>query len=599
MAPVRPGRDEAEAPPPGITPSTVSEYRPPPRVSGFLDPDDPVLFPRLTPAQIEELAARGETVSLSPGDVLFEQAQRDTPFFVVLEGAIDVIDRQPDGDRYFTQCHPGTFAADISMFTGEPTLARGVIAEESSILVLPPDELRAVVAGSTELGDLLLRTMITRREWLKGEGYGYELLIGRRSSSEAFAIRELLERNLVPFSWHDIGTDAESQALLERLGIAPSESPVLVRTHNVLRCPTVTQVADELGLRAQVDQRTFDVVVLGAGPAGLATAVYASSEGLTTLVIERFAPGGQAGTSARIENYLGFPTGLSGSELTQRATLQARKFGAVISSAHEGCRLPEPTTDGLWHLVLGDGQQVRACCVVLATGADYRRLRAEGAERFEGRALYYAATHLEALQASGEDVIVVGGGNSAGQATVNLAAYARRIYLVVRRSLAATMSRYLIDRIEAAENVEVCEGFEVKALHGDDELEAVTVLGRDTNERRLEAKAVYAMIGASPRTADVVGLVGLDEKGFIVTGDDARHHESFAAHRNGDDRPPLLLETTRRNLFAVGDVRCGSTKRVASAVGDGALVVRSIHEALGAGSGHRTPGPAGDPSVHI
>jgi thioredoxin reductase (NADPH) len=242
-----PGRDEAEAPPRGITASTVSEYIPPPRVPGFLDPDDPVLFPHLTPAQIEELVARGETLSLGPGEVVFEQAQRDTPFFVVLAGAIDVIDRQPDGDHYFAQCQPGTFAADISMFTGEPTLARGVIADESSILVLPPDELRAVVAGSTELGDLLLRTMITRREWLKGQGYGYELLIGRRSSGEAFAIRELLERNLVPFSWHDIDTDAESQALLERLGIGPEESPVLVRTHNVLRCPTITQIADELG----------------------------------------------------------------------------------------------------------------------------------------------------------------------------------------------------------------------------------------------------------------------------------------------------------------------------------------------------------------
>jgi thioredoxin reductase (NADPH) len=561
---------------------TVSAYVPPPRVPGFLDPDDPVLFPHLTPAQIEELAAHGETVSLAPGDVLFEQAQRDTPFFVVIEGAIDVIDRQPDGDHYFAQCQPGTFAADISMFTGEPTLARGVIADESSILVLPPDELRAVVAGSTELGDLLLRTMITRREWLKGQGYGYELLIGRRSSGEAFTIRELLERNLVPFSWHDIDTDAESQALLERLGIRPDESPVLIRTHNVLRCPTITQVADELGLRAQVDQRTFDVVVLGAGPAGLATAVYASSEGLSTLVIESFAPGGQAGTSSRIENYLGFPTGLSGSELAQRATLQARKFGAVISSAHEGCRFQEFAADGLWDLILGDGQEVRARCVVLATGVDYRRLPADGAERLEGRGLYYAATHLEALHASGEHAIVVGGGNSAGQATINLAGYARRVYLVVRRSLAATMSRYLIDRIEAAENVTICEGFELKTLHGEDELEAVTLVGRDQSERRLEAKAVYAMIGASPRTGDVEGLVGLDDKGFIVTGDDARLHESFAEHRNGDDHQPLLLETTRRNLFAIGDVRCGSTKRVASAVGDGALVVRSLHEALAA-----------------
>jgi thioredoxin reductase (NADPH) len=558
----------------------VTEYTPPPRVEAFLDPDDPVLFPRLTAAQIEELARHGETVSLSPGEVLFEQAQRDTPFYVVLKGAIDVIDRQPDGDHYFTQCQPGTFAADISMFTGEPTLARGVIAEESSILVLPPDELRALVAGSTELGDLLLRTMITRREWLKGQGYGYELLIGRRSSGEAFAIRELLERNLVPFSWHDIDTDAESQALLERLGIGTDECPVLVRTHNVLRSPTVEQVADELGLRAQVDQRTFDVVILGAGPAGLAAAVYASSEGLSTLVIERFAPGGQAGTSARIENYLGFPTAVSGSELTQRATLQARKFGAVISSAHGGCGFAPRNADGLQELALDDGQQVRARCIVLAVGADYRRLPAEGAERFEGQGLYYAATHLEAIQASGEDAVVVGGGNSAGQAVVNLASYARRIYLVVRRSLAATMSRYLIDRIEAADNVEIREGCEVGALHGGDELEAVTVIGRDGGEGRVPTTAVFAMIGASPRTEEVVGLVGLDGKGFIVTGESARRHPSFADHREGVERRPLLMETTRPDIFAIGDVRSGSTKRVASAVGDGALVVRSMHEAL-------------------
>jgi thioredoxin reductase (NADPH) len=440
--------------------------------------------------------------------------------------------------------------------------------------------LRKLVAGTAELGDLLLRMMVTRREWLRGQGYGYEWLIGKRSSGDAFAIRDLLERNLVPFSWHDIDTDAESNALLDRLGIRADECPVLVRTHNVLRRPTVTQVADELGLRAKVDQKTFDAVVLGAGPAGLATAVYAASEGISTLVIERFAPGGQAGTSARIENYLGFPTGLSGSDLTQRATLQAWKFGAVISSAHEGCSFSAFESDGLRPLVLGDGQTVRARLVVLAVGADYRRLPADGAERFEGRGLYYAATHLEALQASGEDVVVVGGGNSAGQAVVNLASSARRIHLVVRRSLDATMSTYLIERIEAAGNVEISEGCEVKALHGDDELEAVTLGGRDGIERRLSASGVFAMIGASPRTEDLAGLVGLDEKGFVVTGGDAQRHESFPEHREGSDQSPLLLETTRPDVFAVGDVRSGSTKRVASAVGDGALVVRSMHAAL-------------------
>ena len=560
----------------------MSEYTSPTPAEGFLDPDDPILFPRLTEAQVERLAASAETLSLSPGDVVFEQGQRDAPLFVVLSGGIDVIDRQPEGDRYFTQCQPGTFAADVSMFTGEPTIARGVAAEATEVLVVPPDELRALVAGSDDLGDLLLRTMIARREWLRGQGLGYERLIGRRSSGEAFAIRELLERNLVPFSWHDIDEDPESRALLERLGIGSEKCPVLVRTHNVLRSPTVEQVAAELGLRAQVDGRTFDVVILGAGPAGLATAVYASSEGLATLVIERFAPGGQAGTSARIENYLGFPTGLSGSELTQRATLQAQKFGAVISSAHDGCRFATSKAGELRDLQLGDGQEVRARCVVLAVGADYRRLPAEGAERLQGLGLYYAATHLEALVASGEDVVVVGGGNSAGQAVINLTAYARRIHLVVRRPLDATMSRYLIDRIEAAENVEILEGCEVEALHGDEKLEAVTLAGRDPGERRLPAAAVFAMIGASPRTADLADLVGLDEKGFIATGEDARRHSSLAEHRQGVDGQPMLLETTRPDVFAIGDVRRGSTKRVASAVGDGALVVRSLHEALAA-----------------
>ena len=558
----------------------MSRYTPPPRVPGFLDPDDAILFPRLTAAQTEQLAEHAETVSFSPGEILFEQGQRDTPFFVVLSGAVDIIDRQPDGDHYFTQCQPGTFVADISMFTGEPTLARGVVAEESSVLVMAPEELRRLVAGAAELGDLLLRTMVVRREWLKDQGYGLERLIGRRSSGDAFAIRELLERNLVPFSWHDIDTDDESKALLDRLGIGTDECPILIRTHNVLRSPSLTQVADELGLRANVDQQTFDAVVLGAGPAGLASAVYASSEGLTTLVIERFAPGGQAGTSARIENYLGFPTGLSGSDLTQRATLQAWKFGAVISSAHEGCRFSSSERDGLRELTLADGQRVRARLVVLAVGADYRHLRADGAERFEGRGLYYAATHLEALQAAGEDVVVVGGGNSAGQAVVNLTSHARRIHLVVRRALTATMSRYLIDRIDAADNVEIHEGCGVKALHGGDEIEAVTVVEGDRTEHRLDATAVFAMIGAAPRTEDLGDLVGLDDKGFIVTGDDAQRHRCFAEHRGDGDGRPLLLETTRPNVFAIGDVRSGSTKRVASAVGDGALVVRSLHEAL-------------------
>jgi thioredoxin reductase (NADPH) len=555
-----------------------TDYSPTP-VEDFLDPDDPAMFPRLTPSQVEYLGEIGTQLSFARGEVVFEHGQRETPLYVVQSGAVDIIDRAPEGDRYFTQCQEGTFIGDISMFTGEPTLAAGVAAEPTSLFALPPEDVRKVVATAAELGDLLLRTMVARREWLQGRRLGQHRLIGSRWSGEAFAVRELLERNLVPFTWHDLATDGESRVLLDGLGIGDAECPVLVRSDDVLRRATVTSVADELGLRAQVDGQDFDLVVLGGGPAGLAAAVYASSEGLSTLVVERFAPGGQAGTSARIENYLGFPTGLSGADLARRATLQARKFGAVISSVHEASGVSEPETEGFREITLADGQRVRGRCVVLAPGADYRRLPAENAERFEGLGLYYAATHIEAQQCSAEDVVVVGGGNSAGQAVVKLADHAREVHVVARRPLERAMSRYLVDQIEAKSNVRVWTGCEVRALEGDGKLEAVVISGAGP-DRRVETSAVFAMIGASPRSEGLVDFVGQDDKGFVVTGDEARRHPDFSRHWNGADRSPLMLECTRRGVFAIGDVRRGSTKRVAAAVGDGALVVRSIHASL-------------------
>src|SRR3954471_741310 len=352
----------------------ASDYAPTP-VEDFLDPDHPTLFPRLTPSQVEYLGEIGTQLTFARGDVVFEHGQRETPLYVVQSGAVDIIDQAPEGDRYFTQCQERTFIGDLSMFTGEPTLAAGFAAGPTALIALPPEEVRRVVATApAELGDLLLRTMIARRDFLMGRGLGQQKLIGSRWSGEAFAVRELLERNLVPFTWHDLATDEESRVLLDGLGIGDADCPVLVRSDSVIRRATVTSVADELALRAQVDGRSFDVVVLGGGPAGLAAAVYASSEGLSTLVVERFAPGGQAGTSARIENYLGFPMGLTGAELARRATLQARKFGAVISSVHEASQVSEPDDGGFREIELADGQRVRGRCVVLAPGADYRRL---------------------------------------------------------------------------------------------------------------------------------------------------------------------------------------------------------------------------------
>src|SRR5215210_945212 len=463
------------------------DYSPTP-VENFLDPGDPAMFPRLTPQQVDYLREIGTQLTFARGDEVFAHGQRETPLFVVQSGAVDIIDHAPEGDRYFTQCQERTFIGDLSMFTGEPTLAAGYAAGPTSLIALPPEDVRKVVATApADLGDLLLRTMVARRDWLMGRGLGQQKLIGSRWSGEAFAVRELLERNLVPFTWHDLATDEESRVLLEGLGIGDEDCPVLIRSDDVIRQATVTSVADELGLRAKVDDQDFDVVVLGGGPAGLAAAVYASSEGLSTLVVERFAPGGQAGTSARIENYLGFPTGLTGSDLTRRATLQARKFGAVISSVHEASHVAEPESDGLRGIELADGQRVRGRCVVLASGADYRRLPAENADRFEGLGLYYAATHIEAQQCSAEDVVVVGGANSAGQAAVKLADHAREVHVVTRRPLEAAMSRYLVDQIEAKSNVEVWEACEVKALHGDDGLDAVTVICPDKSERRVDA----------------------------------------------------------------------------------------------------------------
>ena len=558
----------------------AKDYAPTP-VEDFLDPDDPAMFPRLTPSQVEYLGEIGTQLSFARGEVVFEHGQRETPLYVVQSGAVDIIDHAPDGDRYFTQCQEATFIGDLSMFTGEPTLAAGYAAGPTSLIALPPQDVRRVVATApAELGDLLLRTMVARRDWLMGRGLGQQRLIGTRWSSEGFAVRELLERNLVPFTWHDLTADEESRVLLEGLGINEAECPVLVRSDEVIRHATVTSVADELGLRAQVGGQTFDVVVLGGGPAGLAAAVYASSEGLGTLVVERFAPGGQAGTSARIENYLGFPTGLTGADLARRATLQARKFGAVISSVHEASGVSEPETDGIREIGLADGQRVRGRTVVLAPGADYRRLPAQNAERFEGLGLYYAATHIEAQQCSAEDVVVVGGGNSAGQAVVKLADHAREVHVVARRPLEAAMSRYLVDQIEHKSNVRVWPGREVSALDGDEKLEAVVISGGGP-DRRVEASAVFAMIGATPRSEGLVDFVGQDDKGFVVTGEEASRHPDLARHWNRVDRGPLMLECTRPGVFAIGDVRRGSTKRVAAAVGDGALVVRSIHAALG------------------
>ena len=427
------------------------------------------------------------------GDVLYEQGTREAPFIVLRSGRVEFFDRGPDGDRYVATLLPGTFIGDLDVFTGEPTLVACVAVEDCRALVMTREDLRRLTADRPDVADLLLTTMIARRDWLEGNGYGQCRVLGTRWSREAFEIRELLGRNLVPYRWVDLAARsgdaaAEGEALLlEALGVSAADLPVLVEGMSVLRRPDLEAVASHFGLRAHVDGSSWDVAVVGAGPAGLAAAVYSASEGLSTVVLDAFAPGGQAGTSSRIENYLGFPTGVSGSELTRRAVLQARRFGALVSSCHDVVRVQrvDPARPGSgFRLDLSDGQALTARVVVVATGATYRRLDAEGADRFDGAGVYYAASHTEAVQCAGEEAVVVGGGNSAGQAALHLARYATRVHVVVRGDdLGATMSAYLVDRLGAHPRITVWLRTRLTAFRGHDGLDGATAETVDPDGR--------------------------------------------------------------------------------------------------------------------
>jgi thioredoxin reductase (NADPH) len=542
----------------------------------FADLGDPVLFPRLSEAKIERLAARGERRVYEKDELLFEQGVRDAPFFVIEQGTVDIIDRRPNEEFWFARMDGGTFIGDVSMFTGEPTVAAGVAVESTSTIVFERPQLREMLAEWPEFGELVLQTMTARRAWLEGNDVGVLRLIASRRSGRAFEVRDLLERNLLPVRWYDVDSDAESAALLDTLGVPRSETPVLIRIDGVLRNPSAAQVARTLGLRAEVDGETFDLVVLGAGPAGLAAAVYGASEGLRTFVAEAWAPGGQAGTSTRIENYLGFPSGISGTELTRNATLQAQRFDAVLSSFHRAVELADGP-EGMVRVDLDDGQHVVARTLLVATGAQWRTLEVDGIDRFKGAGVYHVAMAADARRCEGEDVIVVGGGNSAGQAAVHLSRRARSVRMVLRGdNVSATMSRYLLNRIERMANIEVVPNTEVAAVHGNGELEAVS-LRESGNGRvqRIPTSAVFVMIGAEPCTDFVGSMLAVDDAGFVLCG-------SAASERGWSDssREPYLLETVRPGVFVAGDVRSESTKRVAGAVGDGALAVRFAHRLL-------------------
>ncbi|HTR75974.1 MAG TPA: FAD-dependent oxidoreductase [Solirubrobacterales bacterium] len=550
------------------------------RLEPFPDLDDEVMFPRLSEQKLHWLEKKGgERRAFEDGDVLYEHGVRDAPFFVLLNGRVEFVDRKPGKDVHVAAAVGGTYIGDIAAFTGEPTISAAVAVEPTEALVFPRAKLRAMVASWPEFGEMIFRTLLARRDWHEEHGYGVMRLIAPQASRRAFEVRDLLERNLLPVHWYDVDNDPESDEMLEWLEVPREETPILVHARDVLRNPSPSQVARGLGLRAEVDGERFDLVVLGAGPAGLAAAVYGGSEGLRTLVVESWAPGGQAGTSTRIENYLGFPTGIGGRELTTKATLQARRFDAVLSSYHRATELADGP-EGLVRIDLDDGQHVLARSLVMATGARWRELQAEGMDRFRGAGVYHAAMSTDTERARDKDVVVIGGGNSAGQAAVSLAKKARSVRVIVRgKALKATMSRYLVDRVERAPRIEVLTETEVVALHGTAVVESVTLQSSDGSRRDVDTSAVYVMIGADPCTEVSDGMLATDDAGFLLCGEGAHRCEGHIAWPLVD-REPQMLETVRPGVFAAGDVRAGASNRVAGAVGDGALVVRFAHELL-------------------
>ena len=538
-----------------------------------------VAFPKLDESQMAALGRCPLTAlkKYRDGDKLFEAGARDFKFFIVKSGTVEIVDESGDTPKIIAVHGPGEFTGDASQLTGSPSLFSGVARGQCEAYEVSPDALRQILNNHPDLGDLILQAFLARRQLTTQPGSFTGLrVIGSRYSRDTFRIRDFLAKNRVPFTWLDLEVDPQVNKLLKQFGLTETDTPVVAWGRKLLlRNPSNRELAEALGIRQSLEQTVYDLVVVGAGPAGLAAAVYGASEGLSTVVLERTGPGGQAGRSMRIENYLGFPTGITGAELAERAVLQASKFGARLPVATLVTSLTFDHTYPQLHLDGGD--TVMAKCVLIATGVDYRRLPAEGCEQFEGCGVYYAATFNEAQMCKGSDVVVVGGGNSAGQAAVFLAAHTRKVYLVIRgNDLGKDMSSYLVRRIEETPNIEVLHNTEVRRMSGDRYLGSVEIVNTKTGEvKTVKVQALFSFIGAIPRTDWLPPEIEKDTKNFIRTGPALSESAHWTAMRQ-----PFLLETSRPGVFAAGDVRCGSIKRVASAVGEGAMAVQFVHQYL-------------------
>jgi thioredoxin reductase (NADPH) len=538
------------------------------------------IFPTLTPAQIRRIAPHGDMRTMESGQVLIEQGDRNVPFFVVVSGEVEIVRPSGGVETLITVHGPGQFTGEVNNLSGRPAVVRMRATKQGELIELDRQHMLALVQTDAELGEILMRAFLLRRVELVAAGVGDIVLIGSMHSAGTLRIKEFLMRNGHPYSYLDLERNPEVQNLLDGFHTAASDIPVVIcRGEIVLRNPTNQQLADCLGFNETVDEtQVRDVVIIGAGPSGLAAAVYGASEGLDAVMLETSSPGGQAGSSSRIENYLGFPSGISGQELAARAYNQAQKFGAQVLIA-KATRL---ACDRKPYVVeVENGARIPTRTIVIATGAQYRRPPLKNLSRFEGAGVYYGATFVEAQSCGGEEVIVVGGGNSAGQAAVFLAETTKLVHMLIRSAgLAESMSRYLIRRIEQTPKIVLRPHTEIVALEGGNHLESVSWQNNQTGQvEEHNIRHVFVMTGADPNTNWLDGCVALDAKGFIKTGPDLSP-EDLSSARWPLARPPYLLETSLPGVLAIGDVRGGSIKRVASAVGEGSIAISFLHQVL-------------------
>ncbi|WP_109481124.1 cyclic nucleotide-binding domain-containing thioredoxin-disulfide reductase [Paraburkholderia sp. C35] len=532
------------------------------------------IFPRLNEKQFAVLERYGERRRLKAGDILFSEGERHVPMFTIVTGTIEASRGLGAKHHVLGEHGPGVFTGEVGTLAGRGAVATLRATSDCEVIVIDEESLRALVVAEAALSEIIMRAFILRRVAFMQDLHGGLIVVGSSASWNTLVVRHFLSRNAQPFAYFDIAEHEEAKALLDRYDATEADIPVIITQQGtVLKQPTNRAIADAVGLSPdRLNGEHFDVVVVGAGPGGLAAAVYAASEGLRVAVLDTKAPGGQAGTSSKIENYFGFPTGISGQALAGRGLSQCRKFGAEVGVPIEVLGIDCEAEDS-FHLRLNHDEHVFAKAIVVATGARYRKPMLPRLEEFEGSGVYYSATYMEAAFCTSQELVIVGGGNSAGQAAVFLSGFARHVHIVIRGdALSASMSNYLIRRIDAAANISVHARTQIVELDGEAHLESIRWDSQGSIEQK-PIRHVFLFLGAQPSTGWLGDCVALDKHGFVLTGPDAIPHWS-------SERPPHYLETSRPGIFAVGDVRSGSVKRVAAAVGEGAAAVQSLHQYL-------------------